>query len=1170
MRIAITTIFSFLAFSLFGQGFLDKIDYESVNFRSVETSHLFQIAEVDGLLKGQLEKVVDDGLLLELDTDLLSVLHSGTPSRLKLDIPVQQGGNMVLHLEEVDLFSAGVKVLEASTGREIDYSGRFFWGLVEGEKNSMVSLSIFEGHLMGFISIGSTDYTLGQMRGPVDNIYALYQNSRMNILNNFTCYVSEEHQMGNSEPNDPSEGGYRQNPDNCVNVYVEADHDLYQDKGSVSAASDYVLGLFNQVFVIFADEEINLAVSELLVWDTPSPYNGPDAVDYLEQFTDELNGNYNGDIAHLVNLKSNLAGVAWTDILCWPIIETTAFSGVVNFYENVPTYSWSVNVIAHEIGHNLGSRHTHACVWNNNNTQIDDCGNEVVSPPEGIDCYNSNNPIIPSSGTIMSYCHALPNVGIDFNNGLGSQPGDLLRSKVHNGSCLGDCEDVTAPVAEFTADITVGCAPLVVNFQDLSENDPDGWDWIFDGGDPSQSNDQNPSVLYEMAGHFNVSLEVTNAIGADEITKVDYIQIEEEPTAAFNFNVDDLTVGFINNSDGGFTYEWNFGDGNTSTLENPIHTYAVGGEYDVTLVVTNGCGADLAEATVQIIDIPTPDFDWSIEEGCAPLEVQFFNNSSSNATSLLWEFPGGEPSESTEENPVVVYHNAGEYDVTLTASNDQGGESVTEEGLIAVNDLPVAEFAYEKEGRQLTFENNSSDAESYFWDFGDGNDSEEEEPEHEYSEDGQYPVMLIAENDCGRDTSQTEIVIATPPVAGFTVMDFDSCAPVTIEFLNESSSNADSFVWIIQGAVSDTLTTDSLVYTFDNSGTYDIIFVAISAGGSDTLVQSGLIQLIEAPSVDFEYAIEDLTVDFEAITEGADGLVWDFGDGSESTEANPLYTYEEVGIYQVRLTAWNVCDTIVAERELLVGDFPSAEFEILGETTGCVPLVVEFELPASSNAEQIEWQFPGGTPDFSTDENPVVTYSEAGLYSVALLVTNALGEDERILLDTLVAIAEPHAWFEAEETEDGLFEFTNLSEDADQFQWDFGDESQSEEFEPAHQYESPGEYIVTLIAESACGSDTSAVLVEFVGTSVNNLDKKEFKVFPNPTLGKVYIEFEKGSEELTFEVFNILGENLQSGKIGLGTTKTEIDLSGHPSGTYFIQLNSAGESHQIQIQVVGE
>ena len=217
-------------------------------------------------------------------------------------------------------------------------------------------------------------------------------------------------------------------------MYVEVDNDIVVGKGGVTQATDYVLGAFGEVAILYTNEAIDFAVSELYAWNTADPYTGPSTSDYLYQFRDHLNGVYNGDLAHLVGYNGG-GGIAYVDVLCNSVYGV-AYSAINSTYSNVPTYSWTVMVLTHEIGHNLGSRHTHDCVWNGNGTAIDGCGYQAG--------YGGCNGPIPNAGTIMSYCHLITGVGIDFNLGFGPQPGDLIRDNVYNATCLVACATPTA------------------------------------------------------------------------------------------------------------------------------------------------------------------------------------------------------------------------------------------------------------------------------------------------------------------------------------------------------------------------------------------------------------------------------------------------------------------------------------------------------------------------------------------------------------------------------------------------------------------------------------------------------------------------------------------------------------------------------------------------------
>ena len=116
-----------------------------------------------------------------------------------------------------------------------------------------------------------------------------------------------------------------------------------------------------------------------------------------------------------------------------------SYSGLFTFFAQVPTYSWNVNVVTHELGHLMGSRHTHECVWNGNSTMIDDCGVRAGFPVSFF-CFIKPRPPLPTNGgTIMSYCHRLPEIGINFAHGFGPQPGNVIRNRFNSAFCLGNC-----------------------------------------------------------------------------------------------------------------------------------------------------------------------------------------------------------------------------------------------------------------------------------------------------------------------------------------------------------------------------------------------------------------------------------------------------------------------------------------------------------------------------------------------------------------------------------------------------------------------------------------------------------------------------------------------------------------------------------------------------------
>lgn len=321
-------------------------------------------------------------------------------------------------------------------------------------------------------------------------------------------------------------------------------------------------------------------------------------------------------------------------------------------------------------------------------------------------------------------------------------------------------EDVS-PYPVFSASATEGCQPLTVTFTDTSDSTAT-WNWSFEGGEPATSTEQNPTVTFSTPGTFSVTLQVvTNDGNTYTITRPDLITVHAAPTASFDYTVFGGEVNFVNTSAFGQQYEWNFGDGSpVSHSIEPLHVYEAPGTYTVSLTVTNDCGTAIVEQDVIIEQVaPEAGFTSNVTSGCAPLTVEFTDNSLGNPNSWEWQFPGGEPASSTEQNPTVVYNQAGTYSVILTVTNDVGSSQVIKSQFIEVETEPVAGFEATVHLDEVTFTNLSENGTSYTWDFGDGTTSTEENPTHTYTTTGEFVVTLTVANNCGIAVASQTVTI---------------------------------------------------------------------------------------------------------------------------------------------------------------------------------------------------------------------------------------------------------------------------------------------------------------------------------------------------------------------------------------------------------------------------
>ena len=177
----------------------------------------------------------------------------------------------------------------------------------------------------------------------------------------------------------------------------------------------------------------------------------------------------------------------------------------------------------------------------------------------------------------------------------------------------------------FEADNTDGCQPLTVNFTDQSPIEVVSWNWTFPGGVPENSTDENPSILYNQPGVFDVTLETTDADGNDYVLTLEsYISIAPLATVDFEFDVEGATVTFLNLTTMADSYLWDFGDGNTSTEISPVHTYAESGEFTITLEAFNDCGSNnlTTSVVVMVVGINEPVYSYHMQANPNPFSSQ--------------------------------------------------------------------------------------------------------------------------------------------------------------------------------------------------------------------------------------------------------------------------------------------------------------------------------------------------------------------------------------------------------------------------------------------------------------------------------------------------------------------------------------------------------------------
>ncbi|WP_428664571.1 GEVED domain-containing protein [Runella sp.] len=395
------------------------------------------------------KNLTDQGVFYTINAATLTDLTVNPRSQLDLSLPQPDGSQVELELIRVALTTSDFKISTDRQTRLLLKMGVHYRGIVKGSKKSLVSISLFPNEMIGVISEGKRNRVLGKMKG--EDLHVLYNEDLISSQLNFQCPEPTGPAAAFGTLHTKALATPAETECKVVRIYFEVDYQMYTELGAnATAAANFVLGMFNQVATLYRNDNIYVQISEIKIWTSPDPYvlyNGFD--DTWNNFRDHLNGNFNGDVAHLLSTKSLTGGgkggrsqfgsvtdtctIAGINSTLCDKSQSVSFSFIYSTYQNYPTYNWTVYVVTHEIGHNLGSPHTNNCRWPGG--PIDNCNR-----PEGIDfcptCVAGPTPPT-NGGTIMSYCHKEFQPGISFTNGFGPLPADKIRTEIQEASsCL--------------------------------------------------------------------------------------------------------------------------------------------------------------------------------------------------------------------------------------------------------------------------------------------------------------------------------------------------------------------------------------------------------------------------------------------------------------------------------------------------------------------------------------------------------------------------------------------------------------------------------------------------------------------------------------------------------------------------------------------------------------
>jgi gliding motility-associated-like protein len=660
---------------------------------------------------------------------------------------------------------------------------------------------------------------------------------------------------------------------------------------------------------------------------------------------------------------------------------------------------------------------------------------------------------------------------------------------------------VTGLQANFSVDVTKGCAPIVVSFKDSSLGNPTSWKWDFGNGTVSSL--KNPSVTYLQAGIYSVKLIVFKNNTSDTLIKNAFINVYPKPTVNFSAEnivgcyplqpqFKDLSTAI---NDTIKQWLWDFGNGDTSHQQHPNYTYLQQGNFNVKLKATtaNGC-FDVIEknAFIKINGGVKAAFNFTAPQAVctAPAIINFHNNSTGTGVlNYVWNF--GDGNSSNTKNPTHQYTTNGIYTVQLIVNNNLGcTDTLKINNAISIGNIK-ANFNIPASicvGTALHLQNTSLPSSvNAQWYFSDGTVQQGIHTSKIFSLPGIYNITLVNNFGACTDSVTKTIEVLSKPQAKFSANKTTACTvPLQVSFTNETTGGI-SYKWNFGNTLTSVNENDTTVYS--QPGNYDVSLIATNTNGcSDTAIYKNYIAIVYPEIRNIVATPKEgclpLPVTFNANVVSIDSVtnyLWNFGDGNTSTEKIPTHTYTTEGKFTISLniSTQQGCTAMLQLADYVqAGNKPDANF-VADVTSACAESAINFT-DSTKGATPTAWYWSFGDGKNSYLQNPYNIFQDTGYQNIRLIVWS-YGCSDTAVKSNYVYILPPVADFKfAIDDCDNLLKvrFIDSSKGANTYLWDFGDGSTSTDANPIHVYSNSGKYDVKLTTQNGSCSRSKLKTLE--------------------------------------------------------------------------------------------
>lgn len=683
---------------------------------------------------------------------------------------------------------------------------------------------------------------------------------------------------------------------------------------------------------------------------------------------------------------------------------------------------------------------------------------------------------------------------------VASNPGNFSVQTTQVTGCPGPVFDYflqnfPVPNANFnTANSNNNCGLTIAfnNNSSMSSGTLTTYSWNF--GDGNSSSVKDPIHTYANPGTYSVTLIVGSIRGCYDTT-MHVVTVNPQPGADFTFNngCEFAPVGFtdISNINQGVInqWAWNFGDGVLASTQNPVHAYTNTGSYIVCLTITSNFGCTATQThTITISEKPNANFITTQVSACTHT-IGFINTSNISSGSIItnnWNY--GDGNSSITQNGSNNYINTGTYNVQLIVTSTMGCKD-TATIPVTISPLPTPAFSANNVclNGTTSFTNSSSVSGGFItttnWQFGDGGQSFQNQPSHQYGSAGTYNVTLLITTNSNCSNSITQQVTVNPlPNASFTATSV--CIGNTINYTNSSTisnGSISNYIWDFDSNGTPDNTNQNTSNLFNFPGTYTTQLMAISNFNCIS-TYSLAVSVYPEPIVQFNSlpVCQGLPVSFTNQTSISYGQIinysWSFGDNTSLLGLSPSHLYSNSGNFNVTLTATSNHNCVNAISHMAtVHPKPNVNFI---STTACLNQATQFTNQSSiANGSIIKyrWDFENnGSYDDST-ANPSYIYPSAGTLQSRLVAISNNNCSNQILKSVIVHY-NPVAKFSAPSTcIPASTQFNNMSTSNDgtitSYSWDFNGDNlmDNNQQSPQYIYTQVGNYGVKLEVQTQYG-----------------------------------------------------------------------------------------------------